>query len=90
MESWDRLLESIVWRSDPKFKHCLGGIVGFLDGVLLFSNVNHSAEFRAQLDLFSLQIVEFIAVLLKSGNEAAGKELASSGTIKRILELFFE
>ena len=52
--------------------------------------MNHSAEFRAQLDLFSLQIVEFIAVLLKSGNEAAGKELASSGTIKRILELFFE
>lgn len=36
------------------------------------------------------QIVEFIAVMLKSGNEAAGKELASSGTIKRTLELFFE
>lgn len=41
--------------------------------------------------LFSLfQIVEFIAVLLKTGSEAAQKELVSSGTIKRTLDLFFE
>ncbi|KAL0897450.1 hypothetical protein Bca101_081411 [Brassica carinata] len=47
-------------------------------------------ELRPPLGKHRLKIVEFIAVLLKSGNEAAGKELASSGTIKRILELFFE
>ncbi|KFK32305.1 hypothetical protein AALP_AA6G225000 [Arabis alpina] len=47
-------------------------------------------ELRPPLGKHRLKIVEFIAVLLKSGNEAAGKELASSGTIKRILDLFFE
>ncbi|KAL0740937.1 hypothetical protein Bca4012_082450 [Brassica carinata] len=47
-------------------------------------------ELRPPLGKHRLKIVEFIAVLLKSRNEAAGKELASSGTIKRILELFFE
>ncbi|RZC76381.1 hypothetical protein C5167_000475 [Papaver somniferum] len=35
-------------------------------------------------------IVEFIAVLLRSGNEIAEKELVSSGARRRILELFFE
>ncbi|KAJ9555612.1 hypothetical protein OSB04_010226 [Centaurea solstitialis] len=35
-------------------------------------------------------IVEFIAVLLKTGNEIAEKELISSGTIQRVLDLFFE
>ncbi|KAI5592872.1 hypothetical protein BDE02_04G181100 [Populus trichocarpa] len=37
-----------------------------------------------------LKIVEFIAVLLRAGNEATEMELVSSGTIKRILNLFFE
>ena len=36
------------------------------------------------------QIVEFIAVLLKAGNQAAEEELVNSGTIKRVLDLFFE
>jgi len=34
--------------------------------------------------------VEFIAVLLKTGNEVAEKELANSGTIQRVIDLFFE
>ncbi|GAY38377.1 hypothetical protein CUMW_036240 [Citrus unshiu] len=38
----------------------------------------------------SFEIVEFIAVLLRTSNEAAEQELVSSGTIKRILDLFFE
>ena len=40
--------------------------------------------------LFFFQIVEFIAVLLRTGSEAAEKELISSGTTKRTLDLFFE
>lgn len=52
---------------------------------MCFLYVNLYAEL-----LLVIQIVEFIAVLLKSGNEAVGTELARSGTIKRILELFFE
>jgi len=36
------------------------------------------------------QIVEFIAVLLKAGNQAAEEELVNSGTIKRVVDLFFE
>lgn len=42
------------------------------------------------LNCFIFQIVEFMAVLLKSGNEVAEKELVSSGTIQRVLDLFFE
>ncbi|KAL3518388.1 hypothetical protein ACH5RR_020977 [Cinchona calisaya] len=47
-------------------------------------------ELRPPLGKHRLKIVEFIAVLLKTGNEVAEKELVSSGTIKRILDLFFE
>ncbi|KAK0604265.1 hypothetical protein LWI29_013930 [Acer saccharum] len=47
-------------------------------------------ELRPPLGKHRLKIVEFIAVLLKTGNEAAEKELVSSGTIQRVLDLFFE
>ncbi|XP_038693597.1 serine/threonine-protein phosphatase 6 regulatory subunit 3-like isoform X1 [Tripterygium wilfordii] len=45
---------------------------------------------RPPLGKYRLKIVEFIAVLLRMGNEAAEKELVSSGTVQRILDLFFE
>ncbi|KAJ4878982.1 SIT4 phosphatase-associated family protein [Raphanus sativus] len=47
-------------------------------------------ELRPPLGKHRLKIVEFIAILLRTGNEAAQKELVSSGTIKRTLDLFFE
>ncbi|XP_026414245.1 serine/threonine-protein phosphatase 6 regulatory subunit 3-like isoform X2 [Papaver somniferum] len=47
-------------------------------------------ELKPPLGKHRLKIVEFIAVLLRSGNEIAEKELVSSGAIRRILELFFE
>ncbi|KAK2980557.1 hypothetical protein RJ640_006050 [Escallonia rubra] len=47
-------------------------------------------ELRPPLGKHRLKIVEFIAVLLKIGNEVAEKELVSSGTIQRVLNLFFE
>ncbi|OAY38019.1 serine/threonine-protein phosphatase 6 regulatory subunit 3 isoform X2 [Manihot esculenta] len=47
-------------------------------------------ELKPPLGKHRLKIVEFIAVLLRMGNEAAEKELVSSGTIKRVLDLFFE
>ncbi|XVF68570.1 hypothetical protein PTKIN_Ptkin11bG0013100 [Pterospermum kingtungense] len=47
-------------------------------------------ELRPPLGKHRLKIVEFIAVLLRTGNEAAEKELVSSGTIQRVLDLFFE
>ncbi|WZZ19369.1 serine/threonine-protein phosphatase 6 regulatory subunit 3-like isoform X1 [Brassica napus] len=47
-------------------------------------------ELRPPLGKHRLKIVEFIAVLLRTGSEAAEKELISSGTIKRTLDLFFE
>lgn len=40
--------------------------------------------------LYILQIIEFISVLLSSGNEAAEKEVIQLGALKRILDLFFE
>ncbi|CAN4119324.1 unnamed protein product [Withania somnifera] len=47
-------------------------------------------ELRPPLGKHRLKIVEFISVLLKTGNEVAEKELMSSGTIERVLNLFFE
>ncbi|XVF46333.1 hypothetical protein PTKIN_Ptkin03bG0018700 [Pterospermum kingtungense] len=47
-------------------------------------------ELRPPLGKHRLKIVEFIAVLLRTGHEAAEKELVSSGTIQRVLDLFFE
>ncbi|CAH2038613.1 unnamed protein product [Thlaspi arvense] len=47
-------------------------------------------ELRPPLGKHRLKIVEFIAVLLRTGSEAAQKELVSSGTIQRTLDLFFE
>ncbi|CAH8357869.1 unnamed protein product [Eruca vesicaria subsp. sativa] len=47
-------------------------------------------ELKPPLGKHRLKIVEFIAVLLRTGSEAAQKELVSSGTIKRTLDLFFE
>ncbi|KAL8141543.1 hypothetical protein V2J09_014575 [Rumex salicifolius] len=47
-------------------------------------------ELRPPLGKHRLKIVEFIAVLLKAGNVAAEEEMVKSGTIKRVLELFFE
>ncbi|RZC78977.1 hypothetical protein C5167_003207, partial [Papaver somniferum] len=47
-------------------------------------------ELKPPLGKHRLKIVEFIAVLLRSGNEIAEKELVSSGARRRILELFFE
>ncbi|WZZ11475.1 hypothetical protein YC2023_097396 [Brassica napus] len=47
-------------------------------------------ELRPPLGKHRLKIVEFIAILLRTGSEAAQKELVSSGTIKRTLDLFFE
>ncbi|KAK6121667.1 hypothetical protein DH2020_044594 [Rehmannia glutinosa] len=47
-------------------------------------------ELRPPLGQHRLKIVEFLAVLLKSGNEVAEKELVGSGTIRRVLDLFFE
>ncbi|KAE8712157.1 serine/threonine-protein phosphatase 6 regulatory subunit 3-like isoform X2 [Hibiscus syriacus] len=47
-------------------------------------------ELRPPLGKHRLKIVEFIALLLRNGNEAAEKELVSSGTIQRALDLFFK
>ncbi|KAL1817102.1 hypothetical protein DCAR_0521514 [Daucus carota subsp. sativus] len=47
-------------------------------------------ELRPPLGKYRLKIVEFIALLLKTGNEVAEKELIVSGTIKRVIDLFFE
>ncbi|XP_059659424.1 uncharacterized protein LOC132306167 isoform X3 [Cornus florida] len=47
-------------------------------------------ELRPPLGKHRLKIVEFIAVLLKTGNEVGEEELVSSGTIQRVIDLFFE
>ncbi|KAA3468793.1 serine/threonine-protein phosphatase 6 regulatory subunit 3-like isoform X2 [Gossypium australe] len=47
-------------------------------------------ELRPPLGKHRLKIVEFIAVLLRIGNEAAEKELVNTGTIQRVIDLFFE
>ncbi|KAI3520522.1 hypothetical protein L1887_09971 [Cichorium endivia] len=47
-------------------------------------------QLKPPLGKHRLKIVEFIAVLLKTGNQTTEKELIASGTIQRVLDLFFE
>ncbi|KAG6681905.1 hypothetical protein I3842_13G112700 [Carya illinoinensis] len=47
-------------------------------------------ELRPPLGKHRLKIVEFIAVLWKTANDSAENELVSSGTIRRVIDLFFE
>ncbi|CAN4120300.1 unnamed protein product [Withania somnifera] len=69
-----------------------------LSGLLELLNVSSDekvlpttyGELRPPVGKHRLKIVEFISVLLKTGNEVAEKELISSGTIERVLNLFFE
>ncbi|PSR95196.1 Serine/threonine-protein phosphatase 6 regulatory subunit like [Actinidia chinensis var. chinensis] len=76
----------------------VGAMLPKLGHLLMLLNVSSDekvmpttyGELRPPLGKYRLKIVEFIAVLLKTGNEVAEKELVSSGTIQRILDLFFE
>ncbi|KAE9620558.1 putative SIT4 phosphatase-associated protein family [Lupinus albus] len=47
-------------------------------------------ELKPPLGRHRLKIVDFIAVLIKTGNEVAENELVNSGTIRRVIDLFFE
>ncbi|XP_047970585.1 serine/threonine-protein phosphatase 6 regulatory subunit 3-like isoform X2 [Salvia hispanica] len=47
-------------------------------------------ELKPPLGKHRLKIVEFLAVLLKTGSGVAEKELIVSGTIQRVIDLFFE
>ncbi|KAK9128076.1 hypothetical protein Syun_016873 [Stephania yunnanensis] len=47
-------------------------------------------QLKPPLGKHRLKIVEFIAVLLRTGNEVAEQGLVSLGAIKKILDLFFE
>lgn len=76
----------------------VGAMLPKLGDLLMLLNVSSDekilpttyGELRPPLGKHRLKIVEFIAVLLKTGNEVAENELVSSGTIRRVLDLFFE
>ncbi|XP_044504625.1 serine/threonine-protein phosphatase 6 regulatory subunit 3-like isoform X2 [Mangifera indica] len=82
----------------PVNPETIGAMLPKLHDLLMLLNVASDetilpttfGELKPPLGKHRLKIVEFIAVLLKTGNEAAEKELVSSGTIQRVLDLFFE
>lgn len=84
--------------SVPVNPETLGAMLPKLGDLLMLLNVSSDekvlpttyGELRPPLGKHRLKIVEFIAVLLRSANEAAEKELVNSGTIKRVIDLFFE
>ncbi|PSR86592.1 Serine/threonine-protein phosphatase 6 regulatory subunit like [Actinidia chinensis var. chinensis] len=84
--------------STPVNAETVGAMLPKLGDLLMLLNVSSDekilpttyGELRPPLGKHRLKIVEFIVVLLKTGNEAAEKELISSGTIQRVLDLFFE
>ncbi|KAH9660759.1 serine/threonine-protein phosphatase 6 regulatory subunit 3 isoform x1 [Citrus sinensis] len=83
---------------NPVNPETIGAMLPKLCDLLMLLNVSSDEKFlettygelRPPLGKHRLKIVEFIAVLLRTSNEAAEQELVSSGTIKRILDLFFE
>ncbi|CAI8616413.1 unnamed protein product [Vicia faba] len=76
----------------------IGAMLPKLGDLLVLLNVSSDdkvlpttyGELRPPLGKHRLKIVEFIAELLKIRNEVAEKELVNSGTIGRIVDLFFE
>ncbi|XP_058199808.1 uncharacterized protein LOC131314904 [Rhododendron vialii] len=82
----------------PVNPETVGAMLPKLGDLLMLLNVSSDekilpttyGELRPPLGKHRLKIVEFIAVLLKTGNEVAEKELVTSGTIQRVLDLFFE
>ncbi|XP_010521761.1 PREDICTED: serine/threonine-protein phosphatase 6 regulatory subunit 3-like [Tarenaya hassleriana] len=82
----------------PVTQETIGAMLPKLSDLLMLLTVSSDGnvlpttygELKPPLGKHRLKIVEFIAVLLKTGNEVAEKELVRSGTIKRILDLFFE
>nr|GMD17582.1 serine/threonine-protein phosphatase 6 regulatory subunit 3-like isoform X1 [Ipomoea batatas] len=76
----------------------IGAMLPKLGDLLMLLNVSSDekilpttyGELRPPLGKHRLKTVEFISVLLKTANEVAETELISSGTILRILDLFFE
>ncbi|WZZ56805.1 hypothetical protein YC2023_056912 [Brassica napus] len=82
----------------PVSQETIGAMLPKLSDLLMLLNVASDStvlpttygELRPPLGKHRLKIVEFIAVLLRTGSEAAQKELATSGIIKRTIDLFFE
>ncbi|XP_031123229.1 serine/threonine-protein phosphatase 6 regulatory subunit 3-like isoform X2 [Ipomoea triloba] len=76
----------------------IGAMLPNLGDLLMLLNVSSDkkllptqyGELSPSLGKHRLKIVEFISVLLRTANEVAEKELITSGTIQRILDLFFE
>ncbi|KAI4334391.1 hypothetical protein L6164_019090 [Bauhinia variegata] len=76
----------------------IGAMLPKLGELLMLLNVSSDekvlpttyGELRPPLGKHRLKIVEFIAVLLGTGNEVAEKELVSSGTIRQVIDLFFQ
>ncbi|KAK6936051.1 SIT4 phosphatase-associated protein family [Dillenia turbinata] len=82
----------------PVNPETIGAMLPKLGDLLMLLNLSSDEKFlpttygelRPPLGRHRLKIVEFIAVLLKTSNEVAEGELVRSGTIKRVLDLFFE
>ncbi|CAK8536234.1 unnamed protein product [Lathyrus sativus] len=82
----------------PVNPETIGAMLPKLSDLLMLLNVSSDekvlpttyGELRPPLGKHRLKIVEFIAVLLKTGNESAEKEMVNSGTIQRVIDLFFE
>ncbi|XP_056861331.1 uncharacterized protein LOC108862205 [Raphanus sativus] len=82
----------------PVSQETIGAMLPKLSDLLMLLNVASDStvlpttygELRPPLGKHRLKIVEFIAVLLRTGSEVAQKELVSSGIIKRTLDLFLE
>ncbi|XP_041990624.1 serine/threonine-protein phosphatase 6 regulatory subunit 3-like isoform X1 [Salvia splendens] len=76
----------------------VGAMLPKLGELLMLLNVSSDekvlpvtyGELRPPLGKHRLKVVEFLAVLLKTGNEVAEKELVSSGAIHRVIDLFFK
>ncbi|XP_028808034.1 serine/threonine-protein phosphatase 6 regulatory subunit 3 isoform X2 [Neltuma alba] len=84
--------------STPVNPDTVGAMLPKLGDLLMVLNVSTDdkllpttyGELRPPLGKHRLKIVEFIAVLLRTGGEVAQKELVSSGMIRRVIDLFFE
>jgi serine/threonine-protein phosphatase 6 regulatory subunit 3 len=93
--AWGNHISEPVIAPNPE---TVDGMLHGLGQLLELLNVSSDAnvlpttygELRPPLGMHRLKIVEFIAVLLKSGSEVVWQELVRLGAIQTIIKLFFE
>lgn len=89
----NHIIEPVITPNPETVDGMLHGLGKLLELLNVSSDANvlptTYGELRPPFGMHRLKIVEFIAVLLKSGSEVAWQELVRLGALQTVIKLFF-